>query len=281
MDQYTRQLSAFYSYLESEPMTSGEIVLYLAIVHMKYQCKWATTIRVSNMVLMSKTGLSKSSLNRARSSLLQKGVISFVKGKNKHQAGAYELTDLVLESRLVNQYGTVTETVLSRTKVASQYGTVTETLTGTVTDTVVEPEPEPLYISNKNNLSFKEIVDGPKKLYLDFVMLEDDEYRLLGERYTEKLRDEFIERLNNYLGTMDIIEAANKYKNHYFTIKSWIDRYLREQKQQQKDNTIPFRKSGFTGYSSQRDTDYDALEQKVMERRLSDSGTPRTVRKEN
>ena len=54
-----------------------------------------------------------------------------------------------------------------------------------------------------------------KKKYLDFVLLTDEEYNKLKEKFNSKL-DYHIENLNNYIGS-----TGKKYKSHYHTILSW------------------------------------------------------------
>ena len=55
----------------------------------------------------------------------------------------------------------------------------------------------------------------PKTKYLDFVLLTDEEYNKLKEKFNSKL-DYHIENLNNYIGS-----TGKKYKSHYHTILNW------------------------------------------------------------
>ncbi len=55
-----------------------------------------------------------------------------------------------------------------------------------------------------------------KKKFLDFVSMTQQEKDKLDELMGKKTTDRFIERLNNYIGS-----HGKKYKNHYFTIRSW------------------------------------------------------------
>ncbi|WBK39940.1 replisome organizer [PinkBerry-associated phage LS06-2018-MD08] len=56
-----------------------------------------------------------------------------------------------------------------------------------------------------------------KKKYLDFVKLKEEEHTKLVERYGKKITDEYIDRLNDYIGSKD-----KRYKSHYHTILAWI-----------------------------------------------------------
>lgn len=55
-----------------------------------------------------------------------------------------------------------------------------------------------------------------KKKFLEFVLLTDDEYSKLKERFGTQWADERIDRLNSYIWS-----TWKRYKSHYFTILSW------------------------------------------------------------
>lgn len=57
----------------------------------------------------------------------------------------------------------------------------------------------------------------PKNTHLKFVLLTTAEYDSLCKNYSKKVADEFIERLNNYLGS-----TGKRYKSHYYTILNWM-----------------------------------------------------------
>ena len=61
----------------------------------------------------------------------------------------------------------------------------------------------------------------PNHLYGEFlnVRLTDSEHQKLTNRYGEKIRDEYIERLSGYLK-----QKGPKYKDHYATILNWCRR---------------------------------------------------------
>ena len=75
----------------------------------------------------------------------------------------------------------------------------------------VEEEKE-IEVEEENKNKEKNI----KKKFLEFVLLTDDEYSKLKERFGTQWADERIERLNNYIWSI----WKNKYKSHYFTILS-------------------------------------------------------------
>ena len=58
-----------------------------------------------------------------------------------------------------------------------------------------------------------------KRKHLDFVSLTTEEFDKLTTDYGQATVQDFIERLNDYIGS-----KGKKYKSHYFTIKNWMRR---------------------------------------------------------
>lgn len=77
---------------------------------------------------------------------------------------------------------------------------------------------------NNNNINNKDIHPPQKTIkkpdknkYLDFVLLTTAEHDSLIQKYGKDVTDEYIERVNNYVGS-----NGRRYKSHYFTILQWI-----------------------------------------------------------
>ncbi len=56
-----------------------------------------------------------------------------------------------------------------------------------------------------------------KKSFGEFVLLTGDQYQKLITKFGKKLIDEYIDKLNLYIGT-----KGRKYKSHYHVIQSWL-----------------------------------------------------------
>ncbi len=73
---------------------------------------------------------------------------------------------------------------------------------------------------HKLNKNKEEEVDKEKKIYkrkfLDFVLLTNDEHEKLISKFGKTETLEWIERLNEYVGS-----KGKKYKSHYHTILTW------------------------------------------------------------
>ena len=89
--------------------------------------------------------------------------------------------------------------------------------------------------SNKENTASKKPKEK-KELYLDFVRLTLSEYEKLAERLGEEKTKDYIESLNNYIGS-----KGRRYKSHYHTILAWS----RKDETQLKEE--PARKIRFMG----------------------------------
>ena len=63
----------------------------------------------------------------------------------------------------------------------------------------------------------KELKKPKKHTYLDFVKLTKAEYESLCKNYTKRVTEEYISRLNEYIGS-----KGKRYKSHYFTVLSWM-----------------------------------------------------------
>jgi hypothetical protein len=75
---------------------------------------------------------------------------------------------------------------------------------------------------NGGNVNVKEPVkvkvkETVKEKHLDFVLLSKTEHDSLLDELGGQVTREYIERLNNYIGS-----TGKRYKSHYHTIKNWI-----------------------------------------------------------
>lgn len=263
---YLKQLNAFYSYLESEILTSNEIALYQGLLFSNNKSGWVSTFRVSNNVLLSRTGLNKTSLNRARNRLIQLQLVTFEKGKNRFNAGIYSIKQLYFDD-VEFQNESLNGTLEVENCVACQYETVNDTISGTVNDTVTEPTAEPLLNININKTN-DEIYILPKLSYSEYVRLTEAEYQKLESEYTKELTDEFILRLNDYIGQVGSVEASKKYRDHFYTLKNWMNRHLKATKVYSQEKVQTSKKNNFSDYT-QRATDYEKISEEILQRRIN------------
>lgn len=122
----------------------------------------------------------------------------------------------------------VSEQTVSKQTVSKRAVKVVSKRTHTITSITKDiyiPTPQP--VEQKKNIP-------EKTVWLDFVKLTDLEYSKLTENLTSTIRDEYMERLNLWIGGKSEAERRKLEKrNHYFTILKWVS----EDKKQGKFKT--------------------------------------------
>lgn len=74
---YITEIKAFYDLLLSKSLSTGQIALWHALMHINNKCAWAKWFTVPNQTLELLTGLSRNSILNARNVLKQVGLIDF------------------------------------------------------------------------------------------------------------------------------------------------------------------------------------------------------------
>ena len=87
---YIAELNAFHDYLLLNQLSTSEIALWHALVHINNKTMWKTEFAASNLMLQQLTGLSISGITSARNKLKQRGILEYAPGKAR-QAGKYHL----------------------------------------------------------------------------------------------------------------------------------------------------------------------------------------------
>ncbi len=79
---------------------------------------------------------------------------------------------------------------------------------------------ESVTVSVSEEETVSNITATNKQRHLDYVLISEDELKQLKDRLNGKT-EEYIERLNNYIGQIGVKAAAKKYRSHYHTILNW------------------------------------------------------------
>lgn len=74
-----KQLEEFYSRLDFNPISSNAIALYTILLQISRKTNYKEEFRVSNTILMGKTNINISALQRARAELIESGYIDYKK----------------------------------------------------------------------------------------------------------------------------------------------------------------------------------------------------------
>lgn len=74
---YITIINAFWDLATTNPLSTGQVSLYFALLHVCNKSNWTEWFQAPNQVLSVLTGLSRSGILKARNELKQKGLIDF------------------------------------------------------------------------------------------------------------------------------------------------------------------------------------------------------------
>lgn len=77
-----KQLDEYYSKLDFDPISSNAQAIYSILLQISRKTHFKKEFRVANSILIAKTGLPKTTLQRARAELIENGYIEYTK-RNK------------------------------------------------------------------------------------------------------------------------------------------------------------------------------------------------------
>jgi hypothetical protein len=106
---YIKEINTFYDWLETNPVSDSSIVLWHALMNINNKCGWKVEFAVAISSIQNKTGLSKSSILRARNILQQAGRINF-KSRTGQQSSMYSLIAFHTDTQSGTQSGTQSDT---------------------------------------------------------------------------------------------------------------------------------------------------------------------------
>ena len=91
---YIKEINAFYDWLETNSLSTSEIALWHALMHINNKSGWAEEFTVATSVLCIKTGLADRTIRDTRNKLKQKGRIDF-RSRKGNQSAIYKMISLV------------------------------------------------------------------------------------------------------------------------------------------------------------------------------------------
>ena len=130
--KYLSQINGFWNWRRLNPITSRQADLYFAILDCANSAGWPEQVTIPNTTLILMCNTNKTDLHRNRLELIQKGLITYQKGK-KGNAGVYEINPLYETNNETNKI------------IGKLYGTnnvtypVTNNVTNSVTNPVINP----------------------------------------------------------------------------------------------------------------------------------------------
>ncbi len=89
---YLYEILAFYDLLQSNKLSTGQIALWHALMHINNKARWAEWFTAPNLTLELLTGLSRQAIIKNRNALKQIGLIDFK--SNGTKATSYKMTTM-------------------------------------------------------------------------------------------------------------------------------------------------------------------------------------------
>ncbi len=111
---YMAEIKAFYDLVQVKQLSTGQIALWHALMHINNKCAWIEWFTVPNLTLELHTGLSRAGIYKARNVLKQYGVIDFK--SNGTKATSYKLNSLLKSKQISSQVGKQDDTALLNSK---------------------------------------------------------------------------------------------------------------------------------------------------------------------
>lgn len=87
---YIAAINSFWDSATLNPLSTGQVSLYFALLHINNKSSWTEWFTAPNQVLSILTGLSRSGISKARNELRQRGLIDYKERGTK--ATAYKIT---------------------------------------------------------------------------------------------------------------------------------------------------------------------------------------------
>lgn len=116
---YLKELNAFHEWLDTNPTSSGAIVLWYTLMAVNNKTNWIDEFTVANLALQAKTGLSRQQLDRARADLINAGRIRYKKSGRVNKAGSYSIVSFDTQNGHETRHKTDTKRTQSEQEVTT------------------------------------------------------------------------------------------------------------------------------------------------------------------
>ena len=119
MRKYIDEIKAFYKKIEENPLSTGQIALWHALMYIDNKTYWAEWFSVANTIIEMYSGLSRTGIQKARNELKKMGFIDFK--PNGTKATLYKITILDTETHQDSNNLVAEQLQSSSDLVANQY----------------------------------------------------------------------------------------------------------------------------------------------------------------
>lgn len=210
---YLHELNAFRDWSLLNHPSTGQVALWYSLMSINNMTGWQEWFTVANQTLQLMTGMSKAGLDKARTQLINKGLLLYQPGSTR-QAGKYKL--ISIHSKKVDQWENNQEA--NSLPISEQSANNQETINKQDNNK-----------HKQNNTPFNPPKEKPDKIAVsEFVYLTPAEHERLLNEYGEVDTSRMIEILDNYIGQNP--KKNNRYTDHNRVIRGWVKDRLAEEK---------------------------------------------------
>ncbi len=269
---YLTIINAFWDWATTNPLSTGQVSLYFALLHVCNKSNWTEWFQAPNQVLSVLTGLSRSGILKARNELKQKGLIDFKERGTK--ATLYKLIIANSKQKSTQDSTQAEKTIANSTQDSKQDSTQVGKQVGVQNSTPLDKQKH----KQKQNKKDKPPISPIGQLGVFLSAYPKASNRFLTEREYAALlltgavtEERLVKCAQNYADSCRILGTPREYiKNAENFLRDFVfEQYLPEN---YKKPVPPKSKNAFQNFT-QSTISYDDLMQKKLKARMMEEGS--------
>lgn len=268
---YLTMINAFWDLAMTNPLSTGQVSLYFALLHVCNRSNWTEWFQAPNQVLSVLTGLSRSGILKARNELKQKGLIDFKERGTK--ATLYKLIIANSKQKSTQDSKQAEKTIANSTQDSVQDSTQVGKQVGVQNSTPLDKQKH----KQKQNKKDKPPISPIGQLGVFLSAYPKASNRFLTEREYAALlltgavtEERLVKCAQNYADSCRILGTPREYiKNAENFLRDFVfEQYLPENYKK----PVPSKsKNAFKNFT-QSTISYDDLMQKKLKARIMEEG---------
>ena len=268
---YITIINAFWDWATTNPLSTGQVSLYFALLHVCNKSNWTEWFQAPNQVLSVLTGLSRSGILKARNELKQKGLIDFKERGTK--ATLYKLIIANSKQKSTQDSTQAERTIANSTQDSVQDSTQVGKQVGVQNSTPLDKQKH----KQKQNKKDKPPISPIGQLGVFLSAYPKASNRFLTEREYAALlltgavtEERLVKCAQNYADSCRILGTPREYiKNAENFLRDFVfEQYLPENYKK----PVPSKsKNAFQNFT-QSTISYDDLMQKKLKARMMEEG---------
>ena len=268
---YLTIINAFWDWATTNPLSTGQVSLYFALLHVCNKSNWTEWFQAPNQVLSVLTGLSRSGILKARNELKQKGLIDFKERGTK--ATLYKLIIANSKQKSTQDSTQAERTIANSTQDSKQKSTQVCKQVGVQNSTPLDKQKH----KQKQNKKDKPPISPIGQLGVFLSAYPKASNRFLTEREYAALlltgavtEERLVKCAQNYADSCRILGTPREYiKNAENFLRDFVfEQYLPENYKK----PVPSKsKNAFKNFT-QSTISYDDLMQKKLKARMMEEG---------